>query len=1008
MKFQYNYNFGDQNVIESWKRLFVTPQSLSNWVYEKIESKFDNIVSKDDDHDFGNNHKDKVVSGASLSNYIYKKLIYEDTPTTDSFPAEVSSDRLVLRRNLLHYVQNHKYVWVTLDDFDTNDFNYITPSNLKRYFDTKGLDGDVISYISSAFSIDYDSITKYNMFDDSTSNTLVSLGTLSNLLFDKIRYDNNDFKTDHDNFVSSSNVASYITDVLTERTFTNYSYLNFQNDNETFVSSSNVATYINDTIASITYSEYNSNTFENENNKFVSSSNVAVYTKELIETYKNESLNNFDKKEGELFIPEAYLNDFVTFSNLSTILFDESFGLKFEYDYQNRLDILDVFINDTISYISPFDVYNYLASNTYNYNQINFPKTDSSFIYTGNEIYKLTTVGTVIDIIQNNLRYVYNFGTFAKDEVSMLCPKHVDDYITENIYEYNQGNFIVSENTFSLTLIDDSNFNIITIESLSNILLKELRYTNYDFDSINAEEFVYITPAQTVNYVDDFWETKTYIYDNATFDSESNQFISPSNVKQYLENNITNIIVNNYGETTVYDPDGWNDLILDPTGNGNENKLITLAALSNILFEVESVQNQMKGQVSSEKYNVVDFYVAATAAPDTSVIPNYMKLYRSVDKGSDLVSLDPYYDEALGLEGLDSYKESLSPHNDKIITFETHFKAFLDFYNYIIFPEQDNSNLHYPSDTSDTYSMSIDYSTMTDTKYDVCFLTTINLSKFIDRNLLKMVYAEYDFGDDSTYYEVGGNYKNANLSSNIIRPANKIFDDDHGDINQIITKNVLTHYIDDYFKKWTLDHVVVSYVPDDDYYFFPLERYSNADTGFITSNDYNQLNSIPSLGMVRHICDQVITTFDFQDTFSSFNLRLYNAGLNVGIGGDEQLLELSDKGTLTCGSYNSDSNIYMRTYVEHSSSIDDGDDSDENKRKLFQVGCGNGLDSRDNAFEVLENGDVYVKGSIILNNGKWRIALNDVGDELQLQKGEVIIDANGNTSYVYTTKHTFI
>lgn len=774
MKFQYNYNFDDENVIESYKRLFVTPQSLSNWVYEKIGSKFENIVSKEDEYmfdsdDFG--YKNKVVSGASLSNYIHKDLIYEDTSTTDISPSLVPSDRLVLRRNLLHYVHNHKYVWQSFpNDFDTNDFNYITPSNLKRYFDTIGLDGDVISDISSAFSIDYNSITKYNMFDDSTSNTLVSLGTLSNILFDKIRYDNNDFTkftTDHDNFVSSSNVASYITDVLTERTFTNYSYLNFQNDNETFVSSSNVATYINDTIVSKTYSEYNSNTFENENNKFVSSSNVAVYTKELIETYKNESLNNlgFNKIDGELTIPEAYLNDFVTFSNLSTFLFDESFGLKFDYDYQNRVDIVNDFSNDTISYLSPNDVYNYLVSNTYNYNQVDFKKYDDesstyNFQNIGFEEYKLSTVGTVVDILQNNLRYVYDFDTFSKDDVSMLCPKHVNTYINDHIYEYNEANFT---DTFSLTLLENSNLNIITIESLSNILLNTFRYTDYNTATIGQKTHVYITPAQTVNYVDYFWETKTYTYDNATFDSESNQFISPSNVKQYLENNITDIIVNNYGETTSYTLDGWNNLILNP-GSENEHKLITLAALSNILFEVDSVQNQMKGQVSSEKYNVSDFNRDATAALDTSEIPNYMKLYRSVDKGYDLVSFDSYHPGQI----LDSYKEVLSSnHNHKIITFETHFNAFLDFYEYITFPEQDNDALHVESgknEDEDVYDMSIDYTTMTDTKYEICFLTTINLSKFIDRNLLKMVYVEYDFGDDSTYYDVGGNYKNANLN----------------------------------------------------------------------------------------------------------------------------------------------------------------------------------------------------------------------------------------------------
>jgi hypothetical protein len=267
-----------------------------------------------------------------------------------------------------------------------------------------------------------------------------------------------------------------------------------------------------------------------------------------------------------------------------------------------------------------------------------------------------------------------------------------------------------------------------------------------------------------------------------------------------------------------------------------------------------------------------------------------------------------------------------------------------------------------------------------------------------------MIYLEYNF--DNVY-----DYKNLNLSTYISRPSAAAADD-YGDTNQIITKNVLTNYIDDYFKKWTFDHVVISYVESEDKYIFPLERYSNVDTGFITSNDYNQLNSIPSLSMVRHICDQVITTFDFQDTFTSFNLNLNNGGKNVGLGGEGQVIESTDKGTLTCGSFNSDSNIYMRTYVEHNLenlSIDAGTDSEENKVKLFQVGCGNTQNNRDNAFEVLENGDVYVKGSIILNNGKWRIALNEVGDELQLQKGELIVNsADSKISYVYTTKHTFI
>lgn len=1014
IKFEYKYTYGDGAISENYKQTFVTPQSLSNWVYEKIENKFANVgfdanvlISNPNEYEYDNNLlSSKIVIGSTLSNYIRNVLTYQDTAASDTLPTIIASDKLVMRSNLLHYVEKHKYTYISKDNFYQNDFNYITPSNLKRFFDDSGLDGEVLSSITVAFNMSY--MQNKNIFDDSTfnSNTLVSLGALSNLLFNRIRYENNDFSTDNDNFVSSSNVALYVKNILTENTFTNYDYTNFKNDDETFVSSSNVATYINDKLESITFDNYSDIHFETENNKFVSSSNVAVYTKELIETYKNETLKNlgFDKTNAELDIPDDYLNDFVTFSNLSTILFDESFGLKFNYDYENRVYIRTDFSNDTISYVSPHDVHMYLDTNIYTFNTFNFIKNDAAFYYVGNEGQKMTTISDVISLVNSNLRYGgdnqanVSYATFSSDEVSMVCPKHVDTYLTNNLYNYSTYTF--SGNALlSLSIQDDYN-NIITLESLSNILLKELRYTDYNVDSISDEEFVYITPAQTVNYVDYFWETKTYIYNNDTFDSESNQFISPSNVKKYLENNITNIIVNNYTETTAINPELWNDLILNPYGNEHQNKLITLEALSNILFEVESVQNQMKGQVSSEKYNVVDFQIEATETPD-STVPNFMKLYRSVDQGRDLVTGDYYY----AADTFESYKDTLSSnHNHKLVTFETHFNAFLDFYEYITFPEVDNNTLHQESDTGDDpYDMSINYTILTDTKYDTCFLTTINLSKFIDRNLLKMTYLEYNFDD---YFDVGGNYKIGNLSANIVLPANKQAND-HGDSNQIITKNILTHYIDDYFKKWTFDHVVVDYVENDDKYIFPLERYSNVDTGFITSNQYNQLNSIPSLSMVRHICDQVITTFDFESTFSSFNFYLNNGGKNVGIGGEGQVIELTEKGSLTCGSFNSDSNIYMRTYVEHNLSIDTGTDSEENKVKLFQVGCGNTQNSRDNAFEVLENGDVYVKGSIILNDGKWRIKLNEVGDELQLQKGELLVDG-GATSYVYTTKHTFL
>lgn len=897
MKFEYMYEYSE---IErnQFKQTFVTPQSLSNWVYEKIENKFTNIVSTNIEFDFDEQYANKVVSGISLSNYVRNQLTYHDTNFTDTNPDSIQSDKFVLRSNLRHYVAKHKYIYTGLNnEFNNNDTNYVTPSIVKRYLDDSGLSASALTNILSGFTID-DDVDLLDI-DPTMSNYIVTLGSLSNFMFNKLAYDN-----------------------------------------------------------------YNNTTFESTNNQFVSSSNVAVYTKELIETYKNTVLVSIYKDSSDFYIPNEYNTDFVTFDNFYSMVFNT---LYFVYD-------VDKIHTDDISYISPQTMYKYLNFNTYNYDSANFDKSSTEFIYNGIDTgINLTTVTDVISLIQNDLRFTYDFDDFKQDQVSMITPRDVDDHLLENIYVYNTNNFVEGQNFVLFTSGIDKYFNLITLETLSNILQNELRYV-YDLDTISTQNTTFMTPTQTYQYIDHHWNTKTFIYDPNNDDDDtlatvSDQFISPAVMVDYLFNNMDTMLFN----STLTYPDSLNPLIME----NNQTAIITLETLSNILFE----QLNINDTVESERFNMSSYYNEVT---NTQFIPLQVNFFRFYYDTYNRVYLEQNTDEART-----AYNDIIASRNNKLITYESHNIALLDMYRFLKF----NDDHHIEIDTGgglDPYDLSqpYDIQTYAGSKYIDSFLTAFDLQNFMHFNFDKTFYSDVNF-DTYQYRETtNGVYITPFIHTNSI------------DTNQIITVDTMTGYIDDYFKIWALDHILTSET-NDVYQFHPSDY-----PDFMNSNDdrtINVGNSIPTLDVVKLNTLKTIEDYDYSDVLRNNNIFVDVDGFAIALGGPGLIYSNG----LTCGKFNNEDTIYKRIVdsLDVEVVIEMADYILNGTNKLFQVGMGTNNINRVNALEVLDNGDLYVRGSIILNDGKWRIRTDFLGNELVLEKGSVSDDGQ---QFVYTTKHTFI
>lgn len=983
LKFEYDYIYNGLNmngnaIPEEYKQKFITPQSLSNWVYEKIETKFNTIVTQSEEYNFNTLYWDKVVSGASLSNYIRHALTYVDTIAFDTGLITVDPEKLVLRRNLVHYIDNLRYVY-SESDYATNNINYVTPSNVKRYLDDMGLSPDALGNILKGFVIETADL--FSM-DSDLEKTIVSLSTLSNILLNQLTFSNytySSFVSDNKRFVSSSNVAVYIEDTITDHTFDDYTLTNFETDNETFVSSSNVSMYVKEFLLTKTYDNYTVSSFETDDNRFVSSANVSKYTKDLIETYKNNTINGITKGDINLNIPVDYDNDFVTFSNFKQIVFE---SLKFDGD-------MNSYHTDNISYSTPYHVYNYLYQNTYSYNQYNFDKTQESFRYNGIEGHKLLKISDIISILQNDLRCVYTYQDFKTDEVSMTVPKQVHDYISDNIYAYNSYNY---DNDLNLVLIQSDLFmNILNVEALSNILLKQYRYgaNRYDLNTIFNDDYRYITPSKTCEYVQHFYDNQKYIFDEMTFGIEDDKFITPVDVKMYIDTNINSILMSSTIEYVDLDPE---NII------GAEKTVITLESLSNILFN----RLEIKDTVNNERYSANEYYTLITELvyDEYDVYTNLFGFY--------IDSWQMKYQG--GYEDIDSYIENiLERDNNKLLTFGTHQKALRDSYNYIKFnspfsPHYETTNEILLENIYDLQQNLSAYE-FSETMYNKTFITPADLQLFLNNNICRTDYVPLivDTSADNEYI-----YRNTSLNYQFIPQ----YIPNTNSNNIVITLHTLEHYISDFFKVWCLDHVITAEdsTTDTPTYIFPVNTYSTFNDNTINNVEF----SIPTLSIVRTIVANELESYDYRDVLRDHNIQINNFAGEYQItilGGPGLEANGNENRGLTCGIYNARSNIYQRKELDlFDDSAELADNTLKLSMKLFEVGMGTSEVQRANALEVLNNGDVYIRGSIILNDGRWRIKTSDDGQELILQKGELVNDPDGGPiqQYQYTDKHTFI
>ena len=416
---------------------------------------------------------------------------------------------------------------------------------------------------------------------------------------------------------------------------------------------------------------------------------------------------------------------------------------------------------------------------------------------------------------------------------------------------------------------------------------------------------------------------------------------------------------------------------LDPENIiGAEKTVITLESLSNILFN----RLEIKDTVNNERYSANEYYTLITELvyDEYDVYTNLFGFY--------IDSWQMKYQG--GYEDIDSYIENiLERDNNKLLTFGTHQKALRDSYNYIKFNSPFSPHTTNEILLENIYDLQQNLSAyeFSETMYNKTFITPADLQLFLNNNICRTDYVPLivDTSADNEYI-----YRNTSLNYQFIPQ----YIPNTNSNNIVITLHTLEHYISDFFKVWCLDHVITAEdsTTDTPTYIFPVNTYSTFNDNTINNVEF----SIPTLSIVRTIVANELESYDYRDVLRDHNIQINNFAGEYQItilGGPGLEANGNENRGLTCGIYNARSNIYQRKELDlFDDSAELADNTLKLSMKLFDVGMGTSEVQRANALEVLNNGDVYIRGSIILNDGRWRIKTSDDGQELILRKGELV------------------
>jgi hypothetical protein len=966
MNFAVNMNYNENNniltITQNLTESLPTETTYSNTINLNFINKYNDIIyqngdnylrispgSSSDQTDQTFNNINDVIGSSSESNRIFT----------------ISATKKYIDQ----YVDYFRSTHVSGIDFK-DDLKLITPFGVSNYVNDNYL--KVTEIIND---LDYE-ISDVN---GSTVTDVLSLGTLSNLLFNVVIQ--NTYISFHDNKVLSSEALS------------NYVEANYINENEKFnyndtfetnhykiVRASNVLKILEDNRFIKTDTNFE------DDRSFVTPFALSNYTNinyiKLNE--KTNHLDNVNSHKDEVIIGGTlsnYVNEQVTFS------YDKSFtGTNFNkivrasnvlkilednrYDKDKNINFLD---DDRFT--TPFAVSNYVNANYIK----SAEKTTMSIgtltninNFDPNDIFSIGATSNLLfnEVIKNS------DTTFANNQV--FSSETMSNYISTNYINVNEKTAQTEnpETYKNKVIIGGTLSNYVNHIFYDNIQLSIFNpYSIGDFEDENYKFPTANTVKNYVNYVindspsiqtkiDNSLSVKTYSYNSSTDNIVTDdKYITPYAVSNYVNTNYLKI--SNRQNLTP----GQNTL--DSMSTFNKDDIFSIGALSNLLFR-DVIQDSYHGNFDTNK-------VLSSVTMSNYVANNYLentKLLTQVDSyengfyygGYDdiyipttattsniaNVIIDDRSSTATTLEHLTSSHDVNKLINELnlwniVLEYEKHNRCTID--ENVVAGNYTGNNTNFMTDYDPNSS------------YNCNIIPTVDLVKdLIDAKIRNVTKNTPD-------HDAEGKYKwtdRSSLSNDTFLPTIGLMKDTiDGMLAQGITLNMVDLVVD-YF---TVNQQLTFY-PND-------ANRTNIEYG-------KQFMTIDSDG---HAIFRPIETI---------------SGLNTEVTEDDEYSMVTGTYTKTfgnnqfvCGEYNSSNNIYKQIELDYpsvSTSIS-GHDNEVN----FVVGTGteNNNNDRKNGFEVHNTGEVYVRSNLILGDW-WRLSFDD--DTLTIEKRE------GST---YVQKHIF-
>ena len=596
-----------------------------NYIIYNNDGSITNITSFDDlNTSYVENyaHSNRVFTILGVRNYIDS---YVNDFTENDIPGTFLDNKYFTTNATSNYMYNRfdhfRSTHVDTIDFK-NDWKLITPFGVSNYVNDNYIK---ITDKSDNINFDLDDVN-----DGSTKTNILSVGALSNLLFNEIIQESylneNNFKTNN---------------VLSSETLSNYLRVNYINENKKF--------------------NYDTD-FGNNYDKFVRASNV-LYALHLNRNSKGvDDAFNGDKK----FTTPLAVSNYV---NTNYIKVNEKIG--YTDDIETNLD--DVVIGGSLS--------NYVKNIFYN--QIQSSQSAGSF---GNETirnsfeqddYKFPTTKTLkhyveytindSDIIQDKIVNRLQAATFNFDDSETFnnfntvddkytTPRAVSNYTNEYYIKRTQKR---NENEFTINNLNNSlKTDILSIGALSNLLFNEVIQDSYlSFGNFNTNKVLSSTTMSNYvknNYVNvDRIETSDDNYGDNYDDIHIPTTATTSNIVNYI------LDVDRYSDSTTFSA-----LTTDTSLLINEFGLLNI--LNNVILGYEKHNNLDWTNDGTYTVNHSDF--GTDYNPDSSYNCNIIP---TVDLVKDLIdakiaNVTKNIENTSGLDGY-SWTDSTSLSNSKFL-----------------------------------------------------------------------------------------------------------------------------------------------------------------------------------------------------------------------------------------------------------------------------------------------------------------------------------------------------